>query len=72
MLYSEFWELMDQEFGSAYAGTLARDQVLGALGDRTAVQALDDGVDPREVWQALCDALDVPPERRWLDERPRR
>jgi hypothetical protein len=61
---SHFWALMDDEFGPSYAGTLARDHVLGALGQRTAVAALADGVPPREVWLALCDDLDVPPERR--------
>ncbi|MGW6229050.1 DUF3046 domain-containing protein, partial [Cellulosimicrobium cellulans] len=42
-----------------------REQVLSALGDRTAAQALEDGVEPRVVWHALCDALDVPDARRW-------
>jgi hypothetical protein len=55
---------MDDEFGAAYARTLASDQVLGALGSRTAREALDAGVPPRDVWFALCDALGVPPQRR--------
>lgn len=59
---------MDQEFGSAYARTLAHDQVLGALSDRTVAQALEDGEEPRTVWLALCDAMEVPAERRWLAE----
>jgi hypothetical protein len=61
---SHFWTLMDDEFGQAYAGSLARDHVLGALGDRTALQSIADGVPPRDVWEALCDDMDVPPERR--------
>jgi hypothetical protein len=55
---------MDDEFGAAYARTLAGDQVIAALGSRTAVQALDAGVPPRDVWVAVCDAMQVPPERR--------
>ncbi len=55
---------MDDVFGAAYAGSLARDHVLGALGQRSAVQALADGVPPRQVWEALCDDMDVPAERR--------
>ena len=55
---------MDDEFGAAYAGSLARDHVLGALGNRTVVQALADGEAPRAVWEALCTDMDVPPERR--------
>jgi hypothetical protein len=61
---SEFWRLMDDEFGAGYARSLARDHVLGALGNKTAGQALESGVGPREVWFALCDDMDVPASRR--------
>jgi hypothetical protein len=61
---SHFWTLMEDEFGTAYAGALARDHVVGALDNRTVVQALAAGVPPREVWEALCADMDVPPERR--------
>jgi hypothetical protein len=27
-------------------------------------QALEAGIDPREVWLAVCNAYDVPPSRR--------
>jgi len=69
--YSEFWELVDDVFGRL-GRTLARDQVVGALDDRTAVQALDAGEDPAAVWRALCDAMDVPTAQRWGRDRPRR
>jgi hypothetical protein len=62
---SEFWELMRDEFGAAYAATLAREHVVSALGERTAEQALAAGVDGREVWLAMCADLQVPRER-WL------
>lgn len=65
MRHREFWALVDEVFGPAYGRTLAGDQVLGALGDRTAAQAIEDGVEPRTVWHSLCDALDVPDDRRW-------
>lgn len=61
---SHFWTLMEDEFGAAYAGTLARDHVLGALGGRTVLQALADGEPPRAVWDAVCEDMDVPAERR--------
>jgi len=67
---SEFWELVDGEFGPAHGRTLVRDHVLFAWGNRTAEQALADGEPVREVWFAFCDALDVPPERRWGQEKP--
>ncbi|GAB2680439.1 DUF3046 domain-containing protein [Thalassiella azotivora] len=64
MRHSDFWRLMEDEFGRAYARSVASDQVIGALGGRTPHQALDAGVPPREVWHAVCDAMHVPAERR--------
>ena len=55
---------MNDEFGESYAGSLARDHVIGALGNRTALRALEDGQSPRTVWLALCDDMDVPESRR--------
>lgn len=69
--YREFWQLVDEVFGSAYGRALTRDQVLNALDDRTAVQALEDGVEPRYVWHALCDALEVPDAQRWGTDKHR-
>jgi hypothetical protein len=62
---SEFWKLVDEEFGRAQGRTLVRDHVVGTLGHRTAQQALDAGDDPREVWLALAADQDVPEERWW-------
>ena len=63
MRYSEFWELVAEVFGPI-GRTLTADQVLGVLGDRTSVEALEDGEDPRRVWRALCDAMEVPEAER--------
>jgi len=38
-----FWELMRAQFGETYAESVAKDQVLADLGDRTVSQALADG-----------------------------
>ena len=57
---TDFWERMEARFGSAYASSVARDQVIGRLGDRTAQQALDAGEDVREVWLAVCEHFEVP------------
>ena len=46
-------------------GYLIKSTVVAALGGRTAQEALADHVQPRDVWLALCDAMDVPQERRW-------
>jgi len=70
MRISDFWRLMDDEFGAGYARSLARDHVLAALGNRTLMQALESGTAPREVWLALCADMDVPKER-WLGKEMR-
>ncbi len=64
MRRSEFDRAVADEFGPQ-GGSLITDLLLSALGDRTAAQALDAGVPPREVWLALCAETDVPPERRY-------
>ena len=51
---------MRAQFGEAYAESVAKDQVLAALGDRTVNQALADGADAKAVWRAVCDTFDVP------------
>lgn len=71
---SEFDRAVRDEFG-AQSANLIVDLTLPGVGDVTAIQALDAGVDPREVWLALCAETDVPPERRYgvgrLDPRSR-
>jgi hypothetical protein len=59
-----FRELMNEEFGPARAAAVSRDHVFAQLGGRTVEQALEYGIDAREVWKAVCEAYDVPPSRR--------
>jgi len=56
---------MQNEFGVEYAAVLLRDLALTELGDLTGVQALSQGIEPKEIWLAICKAQDVP-ESRWL------
>lgn len=64
MRASDFWRLMDDEFGAGYSRVLANSLVLAGVGGRTAVEALAARYHPREVWLAVCEVQDVPPERR--------
>ncbi len=64
MRLTQFRELMDSEFGPVRAAAVARDHVFAQLGGRTVEQALEFGIDAREVWKAVCEAYDVPPARR--------
>jgi Protein of unknown function (DUF3046). len=61
---SDFWRLMDDEFGAGYSRVLASELVLSDLGDQSAQQALSSGTEPRRVWLAICEKQDVPDERR--------
>jgi Protein of unknown function (DUF3046) len=60
MRLTEFRELVDGQFGRVRGGSLLVDHVLTNLDGRTAMQAIEDGVDPRDVWRALCADFDVP------------
>ena len=59
-----FRRLMAGQFGSARAEIIARDHVLADLGSRTVDQALAAGYDPVEIWQVVCDAYEIPMEKR--------
>jgi hypothetical protein len=60
---SEFRLAISDEFGDAYGRVLTRDLVLEEIGGQTADDAVKAGVSVREIWLALCRAMDVPPER---------
>jgi hypothetical protein len=54
-----FWERMTAQFGPVYVDSFARDFVLSELDGRTVHQALAEGVGAKEVWAAVCGALDL-------------
>ena len=62
---SEFWRAVADEFGEVYGRALVRDLVLSELGDLSAERAIAAGVPVREIWLALCAAMDVPSGRRY-------
>ena len=65
MRLSEFRIAVEEEFGEAYGRVITRDLVLGDVGGLTAEQAIKAGVPPRAIWTALCDASEVPADRRY-------
>jgi hypothetical protein len=63
---TEFHERVVLRFGAAYGSSVLVDHVLtglGGFGGRTAAQAIEEGVEPRDVWRALCVDFDVPREQ---------
>ena len=64
MRHTEFWERMEAALGQAYARSWAQQHVMSDLDGRTAAEALDAGVPPKQVWAAVWRALDLPPSER--------
>ena len=60
MRHTEFWSRMEGALGSAYYRSWAGAHVMAELGGRTAQQALDAGIPPKEVWAAVWRALELP------------
>ena len=60
MRHTEFWERMEQALGPAYARSWASMHVMAELGGRTAQEALDAGVPPKQVWRAVWATLELP------------
>ena len=54
MRLTEFHDRVTLRFGSTYGGSVLADHVLSMFAGRTAAQAIEDGIDPRDVWRALC------------------
>lgn len=67
---SRFWELMTDEFGAGYAKSLALDITLADLDGRSPQEALDAGINPRLVWEAICRLQGVPEERLFGKHKP--
>ncbi|HSV41234.1 MAG TPA: DUF3046 domain-containing protein [Nocardioidaceae bacterium] len=57
MRHTEFWTRMEHALGPAYSRTWASTFVMASLGGRTAEEALAAGVQPKQVWQAVWQAL---------------
>ena len=59
-----FRKLMAGEFGQVRAEMIARDHVLSSLGGRTSDEALEAGTGAKDVWLAVCEAFEIPENRR--------
>jgi Protein of unknown function (DUF3046) len=57
---TDFWARMREQFGTAYAPSVARDQVIAGLGSRSVDEALAAGEDPKTVWLAVCEHFEIP------------
>lgn len=64
MRHRAFRKAVAEEFGDAHSGVLLRDYWIAALGS-TPKEALERGVSPRDVWEALCVEFQVAESRRY-------
>lgn len=64
MRHTEFWVRLERALGPAYARSWASQYVMADLDGRTAQEALDAGIAPKEVWAAVWSALDLPGSER--------
>jgi len=62
--HTEFWERMDLALGPEYSRSWASLHVMAELGGRTAEQALEAGIPPKQVWRAVWAALELPAKDR--------
>ena len=63
--HSEFRQALEETFGPAYGRTLVAELVLVPLGNRTPERALAEGVPPQEVWDAVCEEMELDERVRW-------
>ena len=52
---------METALGRTYARSWADQQVIGELGGRTVMEALEAGEPPKAVWRAVWRTLELPP-----------
>jgi len=62
--HTEFWARLEHALGDAYYRSWAEQFVMADLGRRTAQEALDAGVAPKQVWAAVWKALELPATER--------
>lgn len=63
MRLSKFHELVEDEFGPDFSKVVLADTRLIALSDETPNELIGKGVEPQEIWQAICEQQGVPKER---------
>jgi hypothetical protein len=53
---TDFWERLEQSFGSAYARSIAADHTFTELGGRTIDESITQGVETATIWRAVVAA----------------
>ncbi|MGC5626803.1 DUF3046 domain-containing protein [Georgenia sp. Z1344] len=69
MKRSQFTAVAREVLGEATASSYLADLTLAGVGYRTANEALEQGVRPQDVWDAMVDELGLPDSARWHHRR---
>ncbi|MHA2789180.1 DUF3046 domain-containing protein [Corynebacterium sp. S7] len=69
MRLTEFHQLIEDEFGDAHGEWIVHSHVIAELGD-TPEALIESGVDPKVIWEKLCDDFEIPESRRFGVDRP--
>ncbi|MFI5931165.1 DUF3046 domain-containing protein [Actinoplanes sp. NPDC051494] len=56
MRLTDFWQRLEQAFGSAYAHSFAADHAFSDLGGRTIEESFAQGADVATVWRTVVAA----------------
>ncbi len=66
MRESEFWNAVDWVFPGGYGRSLTQDLVLSSLGELSPALAIQSGVNPQKVWEAMCASMELPGEYQYI------
>ena len=66
---TELWQRLQLHLGAGYFRVWASEYSLAALGQRTVVEALADGVPCKIIWRAVWAALELPARDRYAGGR---
>jgi hypothetical protein len=64
MRHTELWARLEHALGTGYYRVWADQFVMGDLGSRTVTEALNAGVEPKQVWSAVWRTLELPETER--------
>lgn len=63
MRLAQFYQLVSDEFGESLGRHYVEAHVLSRFGE-TAAQLLEQEIDVRRIWWAMCEDFDIPEQRR--------
>jgi hypothetical protein len=56
MRISDLRERLNLSFGSEWAPSFCKDIAITELGSKSVDEALQSGLEPQEIWRAVCSA----------------